>query len=65
MTFEEYLVSKKINAVTFQKGESAQFLEWQQLFEQVHPDSFTAQKKFLLNEVRRRYLYSTAVDPQK
>ena len=56
MTFEEYLVSKKINVVAFQNGEAARFVEWQQLFEQVHPDSFTAQKKFLLNDVRRRYL---------
>ena len=56
MTFEEYLVSKKINAGAFRSGEASRFVEWQQLFEQVHPDSFTAQKKFLLNDVRRRYL---------
>ncbi len=56
MTFEEYLTSKKINVAAFRNGETSRFVEWQQLFEQVHPDSFTAQKKFLLNDVRRRYL---------
>ena len=56
MTFEEYLISKKINAGAFRNGEASRFVEWQQLFEQVHPERFTAQKKFLLNDVRRRYL---------
>ena len=55
MTFEEYLSSKKIDAVAFVKHEPARFEEWQQLFGQLHPDSFTAQKKFLINDLRRRY----------
>jgi hypothetical protein len=56
MTFEEYLVAKKINIQDFSNYEAARFQEWKQLFSQVHPESFTAQKKFLLNDVRRKYL---------
>ena len=56
MTFNEYLSDKKIDSRRFQQTEPAQFDEWQQLFEQLHPDSFTAQKKFLLNNTRRKYL---------
>jgi len=26
------------------------------IFEQVHPNSFTEQKKFLINDIRRRFL---------
>ncbi len=55
MTFQEYLIQKKINAQAFQQGEPERFEEWKQLFDQVHPDSFTAQKKFLINPLRRKY----------
>ncbi len=56
MTFDEYLIKKKVDSHRFQEAEPAQFAEWKQLFEQLHPDSFTAQKKFLLNNTRRKYL---------
>ncbi|MCA0233753.1 hypothetical protein [Runella limosa] len=56
MTFEEYLVTKKIDIKTFSQQEAERFQEWEQLFSQIHPESFTAQKKFLLNDVRRKYL---------
>ncbi|MBO9641323.1 hypothetical protein [Siphonobacter aquaeclarae] len=55
MTFEEYLHQKKINAQAFAKAEPERFEEWKQLFAQLHPDSFTAQKKFLINPIRRKY----------
>ena len=29
--------------------------EWEHLFGQMHPDSFTAQKLFLINKVRRMF----------
>ncbi len=56
MTFTEYLTEKKIDSPQFQQADPAQFAEWEALFEQLHPDSFTAQKKFLLNDTRRKYL---------
>ena len=56
MTFEEYLTQKKIDVNQFQQGEPARFSEWKHEFGQMHPESFTAQKKFLLNDTRRKYL---------
>ncbi|GAB3324917.1 hypothetical protein GCM10027299_22510 [Larkinella ripae] len=56
MTFEEYLASKKIDEQQFRRHEPSRFDAWKTEFGQLHPESFTTQKKFLLNEVRRRYL---------
>lgn len=56
MTFEEYLLQKKIDSVRFREAESTRFAEWKHEFEQMHPESFTVQKKFLLNDTRRKYL---------
>lgn len=56
MTFEEYLSQKKIDVDLFQQGESVRFSEWKREFGYMHPESFTAQKKFLLNDTRRKYL---------
>lgn len=55
MEFEEYLEGKKIDPIGFKKGEVSQFEELKQLFDQVHPDSFTQQKLFLINPIRRKY----------
>jgi hypothetical protein len=56
MTFEDYLSGKKIDSALFRAGEPGRWEEFRASFEGVHPDSFTAQKKFLLNNLRRRYL---------
>lgn len=56
MTFEEYLVSKKIDSQAFQAEEPARWHEWSVLFESVSPTSFTSQKLYLINPVRRKYL---------
>jgi len=55
MTFEEYLVSKKIDSKLFSAKEKELWLMWKQEFEQVHPNSFTAQKLYLINPIRRKY----------
>lgn len=55
MTFEEYLISKKIDLESFQKAESALFESWKSEFAQLHPASFSAQKLYLINPVRRKY----------
>jgi ABC-type bacteriocin/lantibiotic exporter with double-glycine peptidase domain len=55
MSFEEYLDSKKIDLVQFSKEEPKLFQEWKQTFEQVHPNSFTAQKLYLINSIRRKF----------
>ena len=55
MTFEDYLSSKKINSALFRDSEPTRWEEFRASFEGVHPNSFTMQKKFLLNDLRRRY----------
>ncbi len=60
MSFEEYLISKNINGSAFQLAEPARFQEWEKLFSEISPDSFTAQKKFLINDTRRRFLLVSA-----
>jgi hypothetical protein len=56
MTFEEYLVSKKIDQGLFKDAEPKLFQEWKNEFEQLHPNSFTAQKLYLINPIRRKYI---------
>ena len=56
MIFEEYLAQKKIDAERFRAAEPARYHEWKAEFAQLHPESFTVQKKFLLNDTRRKYL---------
>ncbi len=55
MDFEEYLIQKKISSDLFAKGDPVRFGEFQKLFDQMHPNSFTAQKLFLINEIRRKF----------
>jgi hypothetical protein len=53
MTFNEYLTSKKINPEAFKTWNLTQYQEWEQAFAHYHPDSFTMQFKFVLNNTRR------------
>ena len=55
MEFEEYLKSKKIDPASFKKAEIDQYEDFDRLFSQMHPESFTAQKLFLINDIRRRF----------
>ena len=55
MDFLEYLKSKKIDPGKFNRAEPELFGDFKQLFDQVHPNSFTAQKLFLINDIRRKY----------
>jgi hypothetical protein len=65
MTFKEYLTSKKIDAKGFALEESDRFMELKNIFDQVHPDSFTAQKLFLINRIRRKYPFVEAPEVAK
>ena len=53
--FEAYLISKKIDSATFKTAEPELWAEWKSAFDQQHPKSFTAQKLYLINPVRRKY----------
>jgi hypothetical protein len=54
--FEAYLISKKIDSAEFLKAEPVLWSSWKIEFEQMHPLSFTAQKLYLINPIRRKYL---------
>lgn len=55
MDFESYLQQKKIDSQLFRSQEPEKWEHWKTLFEQIHPESFTTQKKFLINDIRRKY----------
>jgi hypothetical protein len=55
LTFEDFLKQKKIDSRSFHQGDLLQWEEFKRIFEQVHPDSFTAQKLFQINQIRRKY----------
>lgn len=65
MEFEDYLKSKKIDPTTFKGSSPDIYTEWKQLFEQVHPESFTQQKLFLINKVRRANPFTEKVVEKK
>jgi hypothetical protein len=48
----------------FKKAEPELWSEWNNEFEQMHPDSFTMQKLNLINPVRRKYTL-LVVPPKK
>lgn len=53
--FEIYLSEKKIDSQAFKNNEPVKWQHFRELFTQVHPASFTVQKKFLINDLRRLY----------
>lgn len=62
MNFEEYLQSKKIDSQQFKAAEPERWNEWHTLFQQMSPASFTAQKLYLINPTRRKYLLKVTED---
>jgi hypothetical protein len=55
VNFEQYLLDKKINSAAFKTAEPARWEEWQGEFDQINPNSLTAQKLYLINPIRRKY----------
>ncbi len=53
--FEKYLKDKKISPEQFKNAAPARYTEFEMLFDQMHPKSFTAQKLYLINKIRRMY----------
>ncbi|MEO9475133.1 MAG: hypothetical protein ABJG41_06350 [Cyclobacteriaceae bacterium] len=53
--FQTYLADKKIDAEKFKKNEPEVYAEYETQFMQLHPNSFTAQKLFVINKIRRNY----------
>ena len=55
MNLTEYFKSKKIDSENFKLKESKLWIELEKEFENTHPNSFTAQKLYLINAWRRKY----------
>jgi hypothetical protein len=55
MVFEKYLEQKNIDSEKFLWDNPEQFQELKVVFNQMNSESFTAQKKFLINPLRRKY----------
>lgn len=59
MEFKEYLISKNIDSSKFKLEEGDKYATLESQFDEMHPDSFTAQKLFLINPIRRKYILET------
>ena len=57
MDFISYLKNKKIDPEKLNASEPDLFSEWSSLYEQVHPNSFTQQKLFLINILRKKFIF--------
>ena len=55
MQFGEYLEKKHIDPLVFKAKDTCLYNRLAYLFEDVHPRSFTTQKLFLINKIRRKY----------
>jgi hypothetical protein len=53
--FDEYLAKKKINADKFCKAEPEIYLRFARVFVEMHEYSFTMQKLYWINKLRRMY----------
>jgi len=61
VTFEDFLRSKKIDSTALKMGEPSLWSEWSFLFEEMNVASFTAQKLYLINPLRRKYLLKETI----
>lgn len=65
MKFDEYLTGKKIDSKKYKQAEPVQYEEFKVIFDQMHPESFTQQKLFLINKIRRAYKLEEHVEEKK
>lgn len=65
MDFDEYLKGKKIDPAKFKANSPERFKEWETIFSQVHPESFTQQKLFLINKIRRDNSFDGSIVEKK
>jgi len=63
MSFEDYLKEKKIDSSSFKNNEPDRWREWNTIFVELSPASFTAQKLYLINPIRRKYPLKLEANP--
>jgi hypothetical protein len=54
-SFEDYLRNKKIDSANLKQAKPQLWLEWKLLYEQLNPTTFTDQKLYLINPLRREF----------
>jgi hypothetical protein len=59
--FEDYLRKKKIDPEAFRMNEPETYVSFRDQFLHIHPDSFTMQKLYLINLLRRKYYFQNEV----
>lgn len=62
INFAEYCKSKRINPDLFKRAEPELYSKFKSEFTQMSPQSFTAQKLFLINDIRRRFNFAPPLD---
>ena len=65
MEFDDFLKGKKIDPEKFKLSENDRYSEWKRIYDEVHPESFTQQKLFLLNKIRRAYHFKENQEEKK
>lgn len=55
MDFIEFLNKKNIDPEKFQKNDLELYSDWEKSYSQMSENSFTLQKKFSINKIRRKY----------
>lgn len=64
-TFEAYCKSKLIDPEAFKTSDQELFNSLKSFFNHVSPSSFTQQKLFLINDIRRKYQLEKEVNADK
>ncbi|RXK52094.1 hypothetical protein ESB04_00105 [Aquirufa rosea] len=62
MDFETYLISKKIDELAFKTNDIDLYSTWLYEFNQLHEVSFTDQKRFQINRIRRKYPLNSTIN---
>jgi hypothetical protein len=57
-SFDDYLKGKKINPDSFKSAQVDEYQRLKQVFDELSPESFTAQKLFLINRIRRAHPFA-------
>lgn len=58
--FHDFLTKKKIDVENFQKNDNQLYYKWLELFLEYGKASFDQQKKFLFNDIRRKYPFAAS-----
>ena len=54
---------RKIDETAFAEADQERYAEWKEMYAEMHPNSFYAAVKMVINDVRRRYWLREAVRP--